>query len=242
MAEADTLRARGNLTGSYVRPAGSDSWPPAPGTLVRWVASQPVQDMLNQGKRYGWVNLGTIGNKSHLQKHGDHTGHSGGKVRGVVYAKDTVLPEGGKAALLQLCRTPDYPTGYIDFFNIEHEQYNFAGVKVGSSGDRHLHVSIRRGHELTRITLFDDISAVLAGTWRKPVVPMPGIFTRLGFIDGASLVKLREGDATVWLSGRGKRARVVNMEELTAIQEFLRSRNMDDAVKPVDVLTGTVVL
>lgn len=242
MAEADTLRARGNLTGSYVRPTGSDSWPPAAGTTVRWVASQPVQDMLNQGKRLGWRNLGTIGNRPHLQRHGDHTGHSAGKLRGIVYAKDTELPAGGKAALLKLCGTDDYDTTWIDFFNVDGRQYNFAGVDVGSSGDRHLHVSVRRGAELRRVTLFDDIAAVLAGTWRKPVVPMPGIFMRLGFIDGAGLVKLREGDPAVWLVGRGKRARVMNMAELDAIRAFLRSRNMSDAIKPVDVLSGTVVL
>lgn len=242
MAEADTLRARGNLTGSYIRPSGSDSYPPIAGTTVRFVLSQPVQDMLDQGKRLGWTNKGTIGNKPHLKLHGDHTGHSAGKLRGIVYAKDTELPAGGRGALLYLCRLPDYDTSYIDFFNVDGRQYNYAGQDVGSSGDQHLHVSIKRGSELRRITLFDDMNAVMKGTFRKPVVPMPGVFTRLGFIDGAGLVKLRVGDPTVWLVGRGKRARVMNMNELDDIRAFLRSRNMSDVIKPVDVLSGTVVL
>src|SRR4029078_4085300 len=86
------LRARGNATGSYVRPQGSDSYPPAVGVSVGWVLAQPVQDLLDQGRALKWRNLGTIGNLAHLQKHGDHTAHSAGKVRGVVYAKDTELP------------------------------------------------------------------------------------------------------------------------------------------------------
>jgi hypothetical protein len=243
MGIVETLRSRGNLTGSYVRPVGSDGYPPAVGTTVKFVLCQPVQDMVNQGKRLGWANKGTIGNVSHLRLHGDHTGHSLGKTRGIIYAKDTGLPSGGKAALLTLCRMDDYNTRMFDYFNIDGRQYNFAGVDVGPSGDVHLHVSIRQGQELTRITLFDDIAAVMAGTFRKASsasTPMPDIFNRLGFIAGASLVQI-PGDRDIWLAGRGKRAMVTNMIELSKIRVYLRSRNMSDRVGAVDVLTEEVV-
>lgn len=240
MSEYGALRARGNLSGWYTRPAGSDGVGPPVGTRVDWVAAQPVQDMLVQGKRYGWKNLGTIGNTAHLQRHGDHTAHSKGKIRGVVYAKDTALPNGGKAALLKLCRLDRYDTRYIDFFNIANEQYNFAGVKQGWSPDVHLHVSIRRGFELRSINLFDDIAAVLADTFGQPTpVPMPDIFNRLGFIDGASLVT--GADPAIWLAGRGIRTQVKDMTELAAIQKYMRSRGMNDDIHGVDVLPGTVV-
>lgn len=241
MSVTESLKARGNLTGAYVRPTGSDRWPPAVGTRVRWVLSQPVMDMLNQGKRLGWRNLGTIGNTAHLRKHGDHTAHSAGKMRGVVYAKDTDIPAAAKNALLQLCRMPDYDTRWIDFFNVGNQQYNYAGVDVGPSGDAHLHVSVRQGHELARVTLFDDMHAVMAGTFRKSAAPvMPAIFNRLGFIDGAQLVQA-EGSREIWLAGRGKRALVKNMDELEAVMAYLRSRNMNDGIVPVSTLAGTVV-
>jgi hypothetical protein len=240
MAVTDTLRQRGNLSGWYVRPAGSDSEPPRAGTRVDWVLSQPVADLLAQGKRLGWANKGTIGNTAHLKLHGDHTAHSKGKMRGVVYAKDAALPAGARDALLALCRMDSYDTTFIDFFNVGGRQYNYAGKDVGPSGDTHLHVSVRRGHELTRVTLFDDMSAVMAGTFRKAATPMPPIFQRLGFIDGAQLVK-RSGDPAVWLTGRGKRAQIMNETELTAVRSYLRSRNMSDAIRDVSTLTGEVV-
>ncbi len=240
MAVTDTLRSRGNLSGWYVRPAGSDAEPPRAGTRVDWVACQPVQDLLEQGKRAGWRNLGTIGNEAHLKRHGDHTGHSKGKTRGVVYAKDTDVPQAAGQALIELCRIPDYDTTYIDFFNWRGRQYNSAGRDVGPSSDQHLHVSVRRGHELTRITLFNDVVAVMAGTFRKAATPMPPIFNQLGFIAGAQLVQL-PGDPAIWLAGRGKRAQVMSMTELKAVRAYLRSRGMDDTTREVVSLPGEVV-
>jgi hypothetical protein len=241
MGTVETLRSRGNLSGWYVRPAGSDRYPPAVGTRVPWVLSQPVADLLAQGKRLGWTNKGTIGNTAHLRRHGDHTGHSLGKMRGVVYGKDTELSAPAGMALLQLCRMNDYDTRWIDFFNYRGRQYNFAGVDTGPSDDVHFHASVRQGHELTRVTLFDDMQAVMSGTFRnRPLVPMPAIFSRLGFIEGASLVQLA-GQDEIWLAGRGKRAHVKDMNELNAIRAYLRSRLMSDRINTVEVLSGTVV-
>lgn len=238
MSIVEDLKARGNINGFYLRPAGSDSYPPKPGTAVQWVAAQPVQDMLEQGKRLKWKNLGTIGNVAHLQKHGDHTGHSYGKVRGVVYAKDTELPPGGKEALLSLCRKANYDTSWIDFFNVGGRQYNYAGKDVGPSGDQHLHISVRRGAELIRVPIFEDIAAVLNGTFGQ--VAMPDAFHRLGFVAGAVLVQ-PAGSREVWLSGRGKRTLVRNTAELVSVREYLESRGMQDGILPVTALTGVVV-
>lgn len=236
MTAFSDLVARGNVNGWYKRPSGSDGYPPKPGTRVDWVLSQPVQDMLEQGKRLRWANAGTIGNGSHLQKHGDHTAHSAGKLRGIVYAKDTALPKGGKDALLWLCKQPNYDTTWIDFFNVDDWQYNYAGVKVGPSSDTHLHVSVRRGSELLRVPLFDDIADVIAGTFGKH----PKAFDRLGFIDGATLVKL-QNDKRIWLAGRGKRTWITSPGELNEVQAYMSGRGMQDGIITVTSLTGSVV-
>jgi hypothetical protein len=157
MGAFETLKQRGNVRGVAVRPRGSDNHKPPPGTRVEWVVAQPVQDMVDQGKKLGLHNVGTIGNVDHLRKHGDHTPWSAGKQRHIVYAKDTSDPPWLEKHLLRLCRKDDYDTTWIDFINVNGSQYNFAGVRLGDSGDFHLHISVRAGHELTRVTLFRDI-------------------------------------------------------------------------------------
>lgn len=232
MAVYDTLRARGNLWGSYVRPSGSDNYPPPAGTKVLWVCSQPIQDLLDQGKKLAWANKGTIGNVTHLRGHGDHTGHSAGKLGGILYAKDTWCSQASLNALIELCRMPDYDTSWIDFFNALGSQYNYAGKRVASSSDQHLHVSVKRGHELRRVTLFTDMAAVMAGTYgAAKTPPMPAIFGRLGFIDDAVLVQVK-GDPKVWLTGRGKKAHVASPAELKEIQAYLTARGMAAKVGP----------
>lgn len=144
------------LSGVAKRPSGSDGhWPPV-GTKVPWKLTQPMQDLVDHGKAAGLQNLGTIGNISHLQRHGDHTPWSAGKLRGQIYAKDTEVPSGFKAWLMSKMRQPDYDTTWIDFVNIENGQYDFAGNYLGPSGDFHLHVSVSRGFESTHVTLFQD--------------------------------------------------------------------------------------
>ncbi|MGH3646216.1 MAG: hypothetical protein ACRDTM_03425 [Micromonosporaceae bacterium] len=158
MGVFETLKARGNRHGVAVRPHSNDGFPPAGGTPVAWVVAQPVQDMLDQAKTLGWADSGTIGNGDHLRKHGDHTPWSHGKKRGILYAKDTKDPPWLEKELLKLCRKPDYDTTWIDFINVNGSQYNFAGKRVADSGDFHLHISVRAGKELTRVTLFRDIA------------------------------------------------------------------------------------
>jgi hypothetical protein len=154
--------SRGLQSGVAVRPPGSDShWPPV-GTRVPWTVVQPIQDLLDQGAAAGFANLGTIGNVEHLKKHGDHTPWSAGKERGRVYAKDTTVPANFEAWLVAKCKS-SYNTLWIDFFNINGRQYNNAGQLVGSSGDHHLHISVRKGYENTRVTLFKDYVAEHGG-------------------------------------------------------------------------------
>lgn len=186
----DTLRARGNLWGSYVRPVGSDTYPPPVGTRVLWVLSQPIQDLVDQGKRLGWSNKGTVGNTYHLQRHGDHTGHSAGKVMGIVYAKDTACSQASLNALLELCRDSSYDTSWIDFFNALGSQYSYAGKRVAASDDQHLHVSVKRGQELRRVTLFTDMAAVMAGTYGKPA-PAPAPAAPITEEDPVKLIQVK---------------------------------------------------
>lgn len=157
MSVVQTLRNRGNKTGTAVRPHDNDGVGPPGGTAVTWVVAQPIQDLIEQGSRIGWGHLGEIGDFGHLRKHGDHTPWSLGKQRGIVYAKDTAEPSWVQQELLKLCRRDDYDTTWIDFININNRQFSFSGVDQGFSGDAHLHVSVRKGHELRHVTLFDDL-------------------------------------------------------------------------------------
>lgn len=157
-----TLASRGNVRGTATRPSGSDSyWPPV-GTTVNWALSQPIQDLLDQGKQLGWGHLGTIGDTYHRQRHGDHTPWSAGKQRGVIYAKDTDDPSWLEDELVRLCQS-DYDTAWIDFWNCNGSQYNYAGQRVAGSGDHHLHISVNEGHELRHVTLFLDLDRIHRG-------------------------------------------------------------------------------
>lgn len=156
-----------------MRPWGSDSYPPPAGTWVNWVLAQPIQDLVDQGKALGYTNLGTIGNESHLKRHGDHTPWSGGKVQGVVYAKDTAHPNWFREALIRLCKS-DYYTLWIDFFNIDNGQYDAAGNYLGWSADTHLHISVAEGHELRRVTMFTDLDRLHRGL---PLIGGDGLST-----------------------------------------------------------------
>lgn len=150
------LRNRGNLYGTAYRPSGSDGYWPSAGTTVAWALSQPIQDLVEQGKKLGWQNLGTIGDTYHRTRHGDHTPWSLGKKRCVLYAKDTHVPSWFRGEMLKLMRMADYDTTWIDFVNIDNRQYNYAGEYLGYSGDSHLHVSVREGDEYTHVSLFTD--------------------------------------------------------------------------------------
>lgn len=129
-------------------------WPPA-GTKVPWQLTQPVQDLLDQGERFGFRNLGTAGNTEHLRKHGDHTPWSAGKNRGWIYAKDTKMPDDFEQWLVAKCKS-NYDTSWIDYFNINNRQYDNAGNRREWNADEHFHCSVAMGHEFTHVTLFTD--------------------------------------------------------------------------------------
>lgn len=142
-------------SGVSVRPEGSDRYGPAVGTRVSWHLSQPVIDLAAQAQTLGWAVLGTIGNSDHLRKHGDHSPWSLGKVPGIIYAVDLAAPDAFEQWLIATCRST-YDTTWIDFWNMRGSQYDNAGTRIASSGDEHLHLSVAKGYEDRRVTLFAD--------------------------------------------------------------------------------------
>jgi hypothetical protein len=137
---------------TYIRPGKTG---PAVGKRISWQLTQPIQDLLDQGKKHGFRNLGTVGDAYHLAGDGDHTPWSRGKKWGWVYAKDTSTPADFEKWLVATCKS-NYDTRWIHFFNINNRQYDYAGNLLGWSGDSHFHVSVKNGYENTRVTLFDD--------------------------------------------------------------------------------------
>lgn len=168
MSTYSELVGRSNVRGSTIRPWDTPAselanyWPHTAGQSVDWVLTQPIQDLVNQGKALGWTNLGTIGDEYHRRRHGDHTPWSAGKVRNVLYAKDTKHPSWLREELVKLCKS-DYFTLWIDFFNVDGRQYDAGGNYLGSSSDYHLHISVAKGHELRRVHLFADLDRIHRG-------------------------------------------------------------------------------
>jgi hypothetical protein len=143
------------LAGTVIRPAGSDSyWPPV-GTTVNWRACAAIQMMYDQANAWDVLQLGVIGNTGHLQKHGDHTPWSAGKVRGIVYAIDLDMPDAFGPWLIAKCKS-NYNTLFIDFFNFRNQQYGQAGQPFGYNPDHHLHMSIQVGHENDAVNIIND--------------------------------------------------------------------------------------
>src|SRR6476620_5511525 len=153
-------------TGAVTRPKGASKVGPPAGTRVSWKLTQPIFDLCEQGARHGFRNLGTVGNTGHLQRHGDHTPWSP-KGAGWIWAKDTDMPTPAlRKWLVDMCKSPDYDTSWIDFFNVDGRQYDSRGVVLCSSDDWHFHVSVAKGHQNTHVTLFDDFVAHVTGTPR----------------------------------------------------------------------------
>jgi hypothetical protein len=169
-------------------------WPP-PGTKVAWVLAPILIRLAESAESLGWT-VYSIGDKeNHLVKHGDHTpwsdpGAPGApKKRGVVYAIDVMVPSVTVPAftkwLISYCKS-NVDTSWIDFFNIGGSQYNFAGSRLGSSTDQHLHLSVQLGKE-------NAISALFSA-WRLFVDPPPPPPIRKGIPD-MKLIKIT-GDKT----------------------------------------------
>lgn len=115
-----------------------------------------MQDLLDQDILLPeFSNLGVVGNEEHLKKHGDHTPWSAGKLRGVIYAKDTHCPDGFRAWFIAKCKS-SYNTMWVDFWNCDGRQYDKGGNDVGPSADYHFHVSVEKGSEDVHVNLFND--------------------------------------------------------------------------------------
>lgn len=160
-----------------VRPSGSDSYPPAPGTVVHYVFAKAVNDLESQARKRGWRILGKIGDTSHLRKHGGHTPYRAGSKRGIVWAIDIDTPHEFEQYLVALCKS-NYDTTWIRFFNINNRQYDNAGNYLGYSGDGHFHCEVQDGYENKSVTLIDEygkgidvaltqaeIKAIAANVW-----------------------------------------------------------------------------
>lgn len=166
------------ISGIVTRPKGSSSTGPASGSIVPWRLATPILNLATQAEKLEWPILGIVGNTDHLKKYGDHTPWSKGKVQGVIYAIDVAPPNDFEAWLVALCRSP-HDTQWIDFFNINGRQYSNAGVKVATSGDKHLHISVAKGYENYSVTLFSDYAKgdddmpsaeeVASAVWGKPL-------------------------------------------------------------------------
>lgn len=154
-------------SGTATRPSGSDSYPPVAGTKVPWVLAPILIRLAETAESLGWT-VYSIGNADHLKKHGDHTPWSAGKQRGIVYAIDVMIPDAVvpkfTAWLLKYCKS-DVDTTWIDFFNLGGSQYNYAGKRVASSSDHHLHLSVQSGKE-------NAVSALFSA-WKQETAPPP---------------------------------------------------------------------
>jgi hypothetical protein len=148
--------------GTVTRPSGSDSYPPAVGTVVPYAYAQPIVDLDAQADKYGWRNLGILGNLEHLQKHGGHTPWRAGSKRGIVWALDRTMPAGFRQWLVAKCKS-DYDTTWIRFFNIDGMQFGQDGAYLRTSADHHLHLEVEDGSELKHVTLFDDYAREVGG-------------------------------------------------------------------------------
>jgi hypothetical protein len=149
---------------------------PAPGTRVPWVLAPVLIRLGESAEALGWTVYSIGDAETHLTKHGDHTpwsdpGAPGGgdaKTRGIVYAIDVMVPTVTQPAfeawLVAYCRS-DADTTWIDFFNIHGSQYNYAGVRLATSADQHLHLSIRKGKESAISSLFS--------AWKAHINPPP---------------------------------------------------------------------
>ncbi len=210
------------FNGKYYRPSGSDGYPPAVGTLVVWRATRPVVDAATQAAKDG-VTAYVIGDVTHLRKHGDHTGHSLGKVRGRVYATDIMIhsAEPARTRLLAYLRS-DADTRWIDFVNFAGAQYSYAGQRVASSGDYHLHLSVKRGYEDAATSAADLVHYVITGQrLQKPAPAKPPVkpaqpATNQEQDDDMKLVKL-VGKPEVYKTDGLKRVLVADEAALKAL-------------------------
>lgn len=160
----NTAAARADVAAGY--------WPPI-GTGVAWTLAPVLVRLAESAESLGWT-VYSLGDESHREKHGDHTPWSdpgkpgGAKKRGVVYAIDVMVPDVTVPAfrkwLLAYCKS-SVDTSWIDFFNLDGAQYDYAGTKKGASSDRHLHLSVRAGKENALSSLFT--------AWKLHVNPPP---------------------------------------------------------------------
>lgn len=153
--------------GTVVRPYGSDSYPPKPGTVVTWSAARAIREAAAASVAAGVV-VYVIGNSDHLKRHGGHTPFRAGSKRGIVWSCDIMYHgpiNAARARLLEVLKS-DADTKWISFINLGNRQYSFSGADQGYSGDSHWHLEVRDGYENAATNAAELVTFVLTG--KKP--------------------------------------------------------------------------
>ncbi len=196
-----------------------------PGTRVAWSATGPIRQLAIAFDSHG-ITAYVIGDSYHLRGCGDHTPWSTGKIYGQVFATDIMYPDVAKLQtwLLGIMRGPEN-TSWIDFININNSQYNSTGVRVDSSGDHHLHISITRAAAGQNISRFISLlNAFLTGT-KAPAPSTSGVFMALSDKEQDDLIYTMGIGAVAQKAGlRPMHVRVAELEkDLMSMQQTLNA-------------------
>jgi len=171
----------------------------------------------------------SIGNADHLKKQGGHTPWKPGAPFGVVTAID-VMKSGYpavQAAILKLMKTRTYDTTWIDFINVNYNQYDWNGVRQGSSGDGHLHLEVLGGRTYFTSNLFYDMFGWPAGAvnvtpTNKPVTPptiTPGPTVTFDWEDDMYKTVQLRGRPEVYLVRGDGALQHLSKPQFTAVQQ-----------------------
>lgn len=181
---------------------------PGSGRIVNWELAPGLALLGKQLDKLG-ITWYSIGNADHLRKQGGHTPWKPHAPFGVVTAID-VMKSGYpavQAAILKLMKNRTYDTTWIDFINVNYNQYDWNGKRQGPSGDGHLHLEVLPSRTSFSSNLFYDMFGWPAGAvnvtpTNKPVTPPtitpPPTVTFDWEDDMYRTVKLRSRDE-VWL-------------------------------------------
>ena len=195
---------------------------PHTGKNVAWTLAPGLALLGRQLDRLG-ITWYSIGNADHLRKQGGHTPWKPGAPFGVVTAIDVMKGPYStvQTTILRLMKKADYDTTWIDFINVNYNQYDWNAVRQGPSGDGHLHLEVLGNRTHFTSTLF---SAMFGGPVDKPT-PAPISTPATNVTNNweecmLKTVKLRSRD-DVWLVlGGGSGLQHLTKDQLKAIQDY----------------------
>jgi hypothetical protein len=127
---------------------------------VEWVLAPGLAALGKQLDALG-ITWYSIGNADHLDNRpaGAHTPWKTGTNGKTVTAIDVMKSPYAdvEKRILKLMRTDDYDTTWIQFINVNGSQYDYAGRRLQSSGDHHLHLEIKPKRTSFTSNLFYDM-------------------------------------------------------------------------------------